>query len=177
MNPVRLTLLTLALCAGLTSAANAVPIVVNLTAPPVGDIPKNGSGIGGANGNDSADNFFRLETFLAAHPGNGTAISDMSVHLGGNGMDVDVSGYSFAVVHYGAGHGGTHGSGGGVEIFSISGTGLFSFPSHGAGPNGFGGFSSVDLFKGAPVPDGGTAVMLFGTALSALGLARRYLKR
>lgn len=177
MNPFKLSLLTFALCAGLTSAAKAVPIVVNLTAPPVGDIAKNGTGIGGGNSNNSANNFFRLETFLAANPGNGTAIDDMAVHLSGNGMNVDVTGYSYAVVHYGAGKGGT--PGGGQEIFTISGDGLFSFPSKGLGPNGFGGFSSVDLFKGAPnqVPDGGTTVMLFGAGLSALGLARRYLKR
>jgi hypothetical protein len=179
MNPIKLAFLTFALCAGLTSAANALPVVVNLTAPPVGDIAKNGTGIGGGNANNSANNFFRLETFLAAHPGNGTAIDDMAVHLDGDGMNVDVTGYSYAVVHYGVGRGGIQASGGGVEIFSITGDGFFSFPSNGTGPNGFGGFSSVDLFKGAPnqVPDGGTTVMLFGSALSVLGVARRYLKR
>lgn len=146
-------------------------------APPTSDMAKNGTGIGGGNSNNSANNFFRLETFLATNPGDGTAIDDMTVRLTGNGVDVNVTGSSFAVVHYGAGKGGT--AGGGTAIFSISDSGLFSFPSNGLGPNGFGGFSSVDLFKGAPsqVPDGGTTVMLFGTALSSLGLVRRYLKR
>ena len=45
-------------------------------------------------------------------------------------------------------------------------------------PNGFGHLSGWTLFgPGVPgVPDGGTTVMLLGTALGALGMARRFLK-
>lgn len=182
MTAKKLSLLTLAICAGLTSAANAFPVVVNLTAPPVGDIAKNGTGIGGSNSNNAANNFFRLETFLSTHPADCTPIfagAERFENLNGVSPTIDVSGFSFAVIHYGVGTGGVHGSGGGVEIFSISGSGTFTFPSTGIGPNGFGGISSIDLFKCADqrVPDGGTTLMLLGTTFTGLGLVRRYLKR
>jgi hypothetical protein len=45
------------------------------------------------------------------------------------------------------------------------------------GPNGH-AISHYTLFvAGGQVPDGGTTVMLLGTALGALGMARRFLKR
>lgn len=179
MTATKLSLLTLAICAGLTSAANAFPTVVNLTAPPVGDIAKNGTGIAGGNANNLANNFFRLETFLASHPGNGTATDIGAVTVSGSVTGpIDVTGFSFAVIHYGVGNGGNQGSGGGVEIFSITGSGTFVFPSTGIGPNGFGGISSIDLFKGVPAtPDGGSTLMLLGAAFTSLVLVRRSLKR
>jgi hypothetical protein len=145
--------------------------VVNLSALPVGDIPKNGTGINGGNSNNAENNFFRLETFLAKHPElalNGTPIFKGAERLNDN-EDVDVTGYSYAVIHYGSGRGGS--SGGGIAFFSITGDGTFDFPDNGSGPNGFGGFSSLDLFKS--VPDSGTTIALLGVALCAIGAARR----
>jgi len=53
-------------------------------------------------------------------------------------------------------------------------TGTITIP---ADWNGY-GLSGWTLFNGVggPVPDGGTTVMLLGTALGALGMARRFLK-
>ena len=89
-----------------------------------------------------------------------------------------MTGFNYAVLHYGAGNGGTQGSGGGVEVFFLNGATSFTFPANGSGPNGFGEFSSLTLFQGTPgtVPDGGTTVFLLGVALSGLGLVRAKLK-
>jgi len=179
MTPVKTSLLVFGICAGLASVAQAVPIVINLTAPPVGDVRRNGTGIGGGNSINAENNFFRLETFLSTHPEDCTPIFDGAVRFVGTDAyeDVDVSGFSFAVIYYGRGRG-IRGSGGGIEFFSISGDGIFSFPHAGTGPNGYGYFRSIDLFKCAPqVPDSGSTAMLLGTALSGIGLLRRYVKR
>ena len=178
---MKTSLLVLGICAGLASVAQAVPIVINLTAPPVGDIPRRGTGIGGSNSTSAENNFYRLETFLSTHPGDCTPIFDGAMRFEGYDAyeDVDVSGFSYGVIRYGRGRRGIRGSGGGIEFFSISGDGIFSFPEAGTGPNGNGYFCSLDLFKCAPnqVPDGGSTAMLLGTALSGIGLLRRYVKR
>ena len=60
-------------------------------------------------------------------------------------------------------------------VWNISGlTGILTIPAN--GPLGY-GLSGWILFgpTGGPVPDGGTTVMLLGTALGALGMARRFL--
>ena len=90
---------------------------------------------------------------------------------------MDVTGFAYAVIHYGSGPGGT--PGGGIAFFSIMGDGTFDFPSKGLGPNGLGGFSSLDLFMCEPdqVPDGGATAMLLGAALGGIGLLRCYVKR
>ena len=62
------------------------------------------------------------------------------------------------------------------QVWNISGlTGTITIP--GFGPGGY-GLSGWILFNqtGPPTPDGGTTVMLLGTALGALGMARRYFK-
>lgn len=92
---------------------------------------------------------------------------------------VDITGFDYAVLHYGKGRGGA-GQGGGIVFYDLNGmTGIFTFPANGLGLNGFGGLSSIRLFVGTPntVPDGGTTVALLGIALSGVGLARRYIKR
>jgi hypothetical protein len=61
-------------------------------------------------------------------------------------------------------------------VWNITGlTGILHIPA--TGPNGY-GLSGWILFgpTGGGVPDGGTTVMLLGTALGALGMARRFLK-
>jgi VPDSG-CTERM motif len=62
------------------------------------------------------------------------------------------------------------------QVWNISGlTGVLTIPAD--GPLGH-GLSGWILFgpTGGQVPDGGTTVMLLGTALGALGMARRFLK-
>jgi hypothetical protein len=169
-----------ALCLGMT-AAIAIPIQI----PGVGqDMPKNGTGIAGGNANDDANNFFRLQTVLTAwnlaHPGSPLPPTFLAgaVDLGSNVVPPGgLVGFDYAVVHYGAGDGGTHGSGGGVEIFYLNGATSFTFPANGTGPNGYGGFSSLTLFDApAAVPDGGVTLVLLTMGLAALGAARRLVR-
>jgi hypothetical protein len=175
-------LAVLALATALSFAANAIPIEV----PGMGqDIPKNGTGKNGANGDNEPNNFFRLQTVIsaynAAHPGSPLPTPIETGFLIPNNQSNDtfanggLSGFDYAVIHYGAGSGGTHGSGGGVEVFFLNGASSFTFPANGTGQNGFGGFSSITLFDALPVPEGGTTVLLLGAALSAFGLLRRKL--
>jgi hypothetical protein len=173
MKALKYTMLIAALAAGL-----ALPAKADLILSPFGDIPKNGTGPG--NGDDRDSNFFRLTTYLAANPSFsiGTPINSaedpgVNVFSAPSGP-VDLTGFLYAVVHYGAGPDGT--PGGGVAFFQITND-SDTFPQTGSGPNGFGGISRVDLFAGTPgVPDGGATVMLLGAGLSALGIVRRYLK-
>ncbi len=82
-----------------------------------------------------------------------------------------LTGFDYAVLHYGSGMGGT--PSGGEEVFFLNGATSFTFPANGSGQNGFGGFSSLTLFEGTPsVPDGGSTLLLLGVALSAFGLVR-----
>jgi len=168
-------LLTMALLTG----ALALSAKADLVLSPFGDIPKNGTGINGGNSNNAENNFFRLVNYIAANPGfdHGTPIFEGAVRIESNlDQPVDLTGFCYAVVHYGVGEGGVSGSGGGVAFFQITNN-LDTFPQDGSGPNGFGGISSVDLFKCAGVPDSGTTAMLLGGALAGLALGRRYLKR
>ena len=175
-------LLAIAALTAIAVTANAATITIS----PFGDIPKNGTGIGGGNSNNAANNFFRLQNYLSDNPEFNvcTPISNGAERFEKETSDlsqpIDVTGFDYAVVHYGAGKGGTKGSGGGVAFFQISGDGSVTFPQSGSGPNGFGGISSVDLFKcegDHNVPDTGATAMLLGSALTSLGLVRRYLKR
>jgi VPDSG-CTERM motif len=175
MKALKCATLIAALAAGL-----ALPAKADLILSPFGDIPKNGTGIGGGNSNNQANNFFRLQNYIGDHPTFGSLgipTIEGAERLETN-LDepVDLAGFSYAVVHYGVGRGGVPGSGGGIAFFQITND-LDTFPQNGSGPNGFGGISSVDLFGGIPgVPDGGATVMLLGAALGALGVVRRYLK-
>jgi len=170
----------LALALGFSLAANAIPIEVPGTGQ---DIPKNGTGPGGGNGNSPADDFFRLQTVInnynTANPGSPLPAPIETGFSKPNNQSNDVfangglSGFDYAVLHYGAGQGGS--PGGGVAIYFLNGASSFTFPANGSGPNCFGGFSSIVLFDGVPVPDGGTTVLLLGAALSGLALIRRKL--
>ena len=171
-------LLLLALTLGLSSATYAIPIEIPGTGM---DIPKNGTGGTQPNANNDTSNFFRLDTiinaFNAANPSSplptpiATGAEDLGSPVVGPG---GLTGFDYAVIHYGAGNGGTQGSGGGVAVFFLNGATSFTFPANGSGPNGFGGFSSLTLFGGTPVgvPDGGGTVLLLGVVLSAFGLVR-----
>jgi hypothetical protein len=172
MKALKYTILIAALASGLTLTAKA-----DLILSPFGDIPKNGTGIGGGNSDNQANNFFRLLNYIVAHPTFGSlgtpTLTGAEEVLTPLNEPVDLTGFSYGVVHYGAGPGGT--PGGGVAFFQITNN-LDTFPQTGSGPNGFGGISRVDLFASIPgVPDGGLTVMLLGAALCALGIARRFL--
>ncbi len=148
---------------------------------------KNGTGLGGGNGNSPSDDFFRLQTVVTGYnsvPGalaplptpvltgdNTSGTANDSFALGG------LATYDYAVLHYGAGPGGT--SGGGVEVYYLDGASSFTFPANGTGPNGNGGFSSIVLYGPDPqgtVPDGGATVGLLGLGLTGLSLIRRKMK-
>lgn len=91
---------------------------------------------------------------------------------------ISVMAGSYLVVHYGTGKGGSN-PGGQLEFFHvINGETSVDVPLTGPGPFGFGGISSIREFCGpTSVPDSGTTAMLLGSALTGLGLVRRYLKR
>jgi hypothetical protein len=178
MKALKYTVLIAALTSGLVLTAKA-----DLILSPFGDIPKNGTGdpnIGGGNSDNQPSNFFRLQNYIAAHPAFGSLgtpiLAGAEEVLTPLDEPVDLTGFCYAVVHYGVGEGGIQGSGGGVAFFQITNN-SDTFPQNGDGPNGFGGISRVDLFACTPgVPDGGATVMLLGAALTGLGLVRRYLK-
>lgn len=93
-----------------------LPAKADLILSPFGDIPKNGTGIGGGNSNNQANNFFRLQNYIAAHPtfgSLGTPIVDGAERVSSPLDDpVDLTGFCYAVVHYGVGRGGVPGTGG-----------------------------------------------------------------
>jgi hypothetical protein len=95
-------------------------------------------------------------------------------------QNIDVMAGSFLVVHYGTGKGGT-GSGGSLEFFQvINGETNVTVPGfpNANDPFATGGISSIREFcPPSTVPDSGTTAMLLGSALTGLGLVRRYLKR
>ena len=174
--------LILSLCFfGLCSIANAIPIYLlpgihELPGTNV-DIPKNGTGGAGGNGNanNDASNLFRLTTILSGlDPALPTPMLAGALDLGSNVVGAGgLTGFDYAVLHYGSGQGGT--PGGGVELFALNGASEFTFPDKGTGSNGRGGFSSLTLFKGVSktVPDAGSTVMLLGGALGLIAVARR----
>ena len=155
----------LAACAGLTFAAGATPFEVGGV-----DVPKTGS-------NNAADDFAALQSVInawnAAHPSNPLPIPVLAGEQDSSGPNATgLSGFVYAVLHYGTGPGGAN-PGGGLEIWDLNGASSFNFPANGSGPNGFGGFSSIRLYDASPIPDGGTTVLLLGSALSAMGLLRK----
>ena len=81
MKPLKYIALIAALASGLALTTKA-----DLILSPFGDVPKNGTGIGGGNSNNAENNFFRLQQYIIAHPTFGslalprlTAPSDLKV--------------------------------------------------------------------------------------------------
>ena len=92
---------------------------------------------------------------------------------------IDVMPGAYLVVHYGKGPDGSS-KGGGLEAFLVAGGETqVTVPGTGSSEFGNGGISSIREFcpPGTNVPDSGTTAMLLGSALTGLGLVRRYLKR
>jgi hypothetical protein len=128
--------------------------------------------------NDPTTNHDALQTFLGFDPGAFNPTHDF-----GAVGPVTVFPGEYFVVHYGKGKGGSS-KGGSWEFFQvINGETSVTFPANGnvAGPDpfGHGGFSSARGFGGEQqtTPDSGATAMLLGSALTSLGLMRRYLKR
>ena len=172
--------LVLSLCFfALCSIANAIPIYL---LPGNADIAKNGTGGGGGNGNanNDASNLFRLETVLSgplnpALPANlPTPTLAGALDLGSNVVGAGgLTGFDYAVLHYGSGQGGT--PGGGVELFALNGASEFTFPDKERDPMDVAGFQVLLFLReiSKTVPDGGSTVMLFGAALGLIAVARR----
>jgi VPDSG-CTERM motif len=131
------------------------------------------------NPNSPAHNQDVLAAFLGVPSSSLTLVDNFESGLSGA---QDVTPGEFFVVHYGKGDGGSA-KGGSFEFFQvINGETSVTFPQNGneAGddPFGHGGISSARGFTGETnVPDSGTTAMLLGSALTGLGLVRRYLKR
>ena len=90
---------------------------------------------------------------------------------------ISVMAGSYLVIHYGTGPDGSS-KGGGLEFYHvINGETSVDVPLKGTSEFGNGGISSIREFCGPSVPDSGTTAMLLGSALTGLGLVRRYLKR
>jgi hypothetical protein len=135
--------------------------------------------------NDPGTNHDALEAFLGFDPG--TLNHNYEGPDSGGSTDFSQSLAVFPgeyfIVHYGKGNDGT-GNGGSWEIFQvINGETSVNFPLLGNGPDnpdpyGHGGISSARGFGGGQqAPDSGTTAMLLGSALTGLGVMRRYLKR
>src|SRR5437660_11035760 len=174
MKALKYTILIAALASGLTLTAKA-----DLILSPFGDIPKNGTGIGGGNSDNQANNFFRLLNYIVAHPTFGSlgtpTLTGAEEVLTPLNVPVDLTGFSYGVVHYGAGPGGT--PGGGVAFFQITNN-LDTFLQTGSAPNGFAGISRVDLVAAIPgLPYAAITVMLPAAAISGLRQPRRLLLR
>jgi hypothetical protein len=160
----------LVLSLGLATGVYAIPFEV----PGDGqDSPKNGA-------NSPAADFSVLTQVISAwntaNPANMLPVPVLTGNKPTTGPHAtDLSGFEYAVLHYGKGDGGSN-PGGGIEVWFLNGASSFDFPSTGSGPNGMGGFSSIVLFgPQVTVPDSGTTVVLLGLALSTLGLIRRRL--
>jgi VPDSG-CTERM motif len=129
--------------------------------------------------NSPSDNLDALEAFGVDTTG--FTLCGNFEELNGEDQNIDVMAGSFLVVHYGKGKGGT-GSGGSLEFFQvINGETNVTVPGspNANDPFATGGISSIREFcpPGTNVPDSGTTAMLLGSALTGLGLVRRYLKR
>ena len=88
----------------------------------------------------------------------------------GTAIDLGTGTYDYLFAHYGGPGGGT------VEVWFVGNlSGVINIPQIGFGH----GLSGWALFSGdgVGVPDGGATVMLLGTALGALGIVQRFLKR
>ncbi len=104
----------------------------------------------------------------------------------GLGSSINLTGYSYATVHYGGGQGG------GMHVFYyLNGVTSYTFAASGSGvgdgtgtgetfgggPNtkyiGTGGISNVRLWKSTPVPDSGNSLILLGLGLGILGFLKR----
>jgi hypothetical protein len=123
----------------------------------------------GGSGTFAGQNITRTTNLFGSLP---TAVGDATA-VSGTGVTIDLNvlgTFTYLFAKY-------DGQNDLSQVWNISGlTGVITIPAD--GPLGY-GLSGWILFgpTGTPgVPDGGTTVMLLGTALGALGMARRFLK-
>ena len=182
-NSLRLSLLCVAaasFCFALSTPAQAS--LINITINPSTGLPANDIDFGVLPNNNPTSNFNALVTDVSLYntfAGSNLLTPVLTGYEDDAPGTVDLTGFDYAVLHYGKGPGGA-GHGGGIVFYYLNGmTGNFDFPTDGSGPNGFGGLSSIRLFGGegnANVPDGGSTVALLGAAMAGVGLLRRYIK-
>jgi hypothetical protein len=170
-------LATLVIAIALAGVANAS--VINISMNPNTGLPALDVNKGLLGNNSPQTNFdFLLNQISLYDNFSGASLPTPSFagYFDGSNNTVSLTGFDYAVIHYGKGPGG-QGQGGGVEFFYLNGmTGNYTFSANGLGPNGLGGFSSIRLFSvgGASVPEGGTTAVLFGSACAALFFVRRF---
>jgi hypothetical protein len=129
--------------------------------------------------NSPAQNLIELGNFVDT---TGFTLCGNFEDLNGGDQNIDVMAGSYLVVHYGKGKGGSS-KGGSLEFYQvINGETNVTVPGTGNvggnDPFGHGGISSIREFcPPSTVPDSGTTAILLGSALTGLGLVRRYLKR
>ena len=158
--------------------------LINITINPATGLPSNDINAGLLGNNSPTANFNFLSSDVNLY--NGYAGTSLAApvfdgfanyeNLNGSNQ-VSLTGFDYAVVHYGKGPGGV-GQGGGIVFYFLNGmTGDFNFASMGNGPNGFGGISSIRLFADGSnsVPDHGATVALLGGTLLILEVLRRSL--
>lgn len=97
--------------------------------------------------------------------------SPATLALRGTGTTINLGAtagvFDYLFAHYGGPGGGT------AEVWFVGDlSGIITIPATGFGPYGLSGWA---LFTAPGVPDGGATVMLLGTALGALAIARRFI--
>ena len=180
--PRRSSLLALVAAVFIGFAAQSQATIINITIDPITGLPANDIDFGILGNNNPTSNFNALVTDIGLYNSFFGTNLPAPVFAGFGDFNpgpVDLTGFAYAVLHYGKGRGGA-GQGGGIVFIDLSGmTGNFTFPAIGSGLNGFGGLSSIRLFTGGStaVPDSGSTVALLGAAMTGVGLLRRYVKR
>ena len=172
----------------LSFVANATPINITLSDDPLGsssvlvnDISAGDlSSFGGPGKSPDADldwliadvhqydvNFSASLVVAANESGTSEGTGDITVEAG-----------DYLVLHYGKGPGGI-GSGGGAVALYFSTAETFDIPQNGSGPNGNGGISYAELFKGntTSVLDGGLTMSMLGAAITGMALLKRRVKK
>ena len=173
-----LLLCAISVVSGFLSTARATPINITLdpsTLRPVTDLSK---GLLGNNSPQANFSFLLTEVdlFNKFSPSEIDLPTPTFAGFGDfSSSTMSVTGFDYAVLHYGTGEGGM-GSGGGIAFYYLAGAeGIFSFPTTGLGTNGRGGLSSVRLFRGipsdvgvAPVPETATTGLLLAVSFGAI---------
>ena len=155
--------------------------VINISMNPITGLPATDVDKGYFGNNNPTTNFNGLLQQISLYNTfNGTNLlaPTMAGFFDGSSNTVNLTGFAYAVIHYGTGSGG-QGQGGGIEFFYLNGmTGNYTFSARGLGPNGLGGFSSIRLFStnGVAVPEGGATAILLGIAGLGLVTARRFVE-
>jgi hypothetical protein len=171
------TSLVIAVALTAVAQANVINISMNpATGTPATDVDK---GLLGNNSPQTSFDFLLSQIGLYnAYNGSNLLAPTMTGYFDGSSNTVNLTGFDYAVIHYGKGPGG-QGQGGGVEFFWLNGmTGNYSFSANGLGTNGYGGLSSIRLFSvnGVATPEGGATAMLLGIAALGLVTARRFVR-